>query len=381
MSVKETNIILTGATGVVGRHVLYELTQKYVKGELNGNIVVIVRSARVFDKSAAKRIKDLFTHEYAPDYIKKYDVNRLMKFITIVDCDISSSQLSYKLNVLDRDDYYVIHSASSTNLDPSDKCRDELLTVNYLQTLNFLEACSKIIKKFTFVSSAFSSGELEGLISDNFLNTNVDDCKFRNPYEELKAKTEREIVKRADQLGIDWQILRPAVVCGRLIDTPLYYTPKFNVFYCFGKLFKTIAKPNKKKSNIRIIANSKSSTNIVSTDYTAKAIVKAFETDIKELNIVNSQNIPVKFLISYLLKKVNFDDFKMVNSIETKLNSLEKIYYRTAGKHLTPYINGPESRFDTTALRNLMPEVKEPDIFKDFEGIYSFAVDNDFKEF
>ena len=43
-------------------------------------------------------------------------------------------------------------------------------------------------------------------------------------------------------MGIEWQILRPGIVSGRLMDSPLYFTSKFDVFYGWAKFFYNLSR-------------------------------------------------------------------------------------------------------------------------------------------
>ncbi|MCE9500247.1 MAG: SDR family oxidoreductase, partial [Leptospira sp.] len=268
----------------------------------------------------------------------------------------------------------------STNLSNNDAAYKELHKLNYEATVNLLKCCLPFTKKFIFISTAFSVGHREGLIENNY-NSKYTKRENRNPYEALKWKAEHEIMKICEENGIVWQILRPGIICGRLIDAPLYFTPTFNVFYAAGKFFHFVSNNLQKELNLRVAINKETGLNIIPSDYVAKAIVRAFQNDdVKELNIVHSKSTPLIFFLKHMAHQLGFNGVQFVDKKPADMNTLEKLFYRTVGAQFDGYINTPKHEFDVKPLRKLLHDIEEPSIMDDFDNLYAFALANDFKD-
>jgi nucleoside-diphosphate-sugar epimerase len=367
------NLIITGSTGIIGRHVLYEYLAKYAEGRLQGKIVLPVRSDAANGKTSLQRIEELFTDVYRPDFIKQFNTTTLLRFVQVIDADLSQTCAGQFASFSNDEKYHIIHLAASTNLNPvSEDVRAEIESVNYNGTLRLFHATKQIAKKFVFVSTAFSSGMRAGMIGDDYFNLQQAP-QFRNHYEEFKLKTEKEIAGLCKANNIEWQVLRPSIVCGRLLDAPYYATPKFNVFYAFGKFFKMLAEKGV-AAPMRLHAHVQSSLNIVPVDYTAKAIVRAaVRNDIQQLNIVHSYGASIEFIMDSILQAVGYTNYIFTENQPEDVNAAETIYYKSAGLQFTPYITQPAHYFNTTTLRVLMHDIAEPSITENFDAIFGFA--------
>ena len=78
-------IILTGATGVVGSHVLYELLLQIKQGKFQGNIILLVRANIRERMSGYDRVVCILSEKFVPDYLKIYKVDELLSHIQIVE--------------------------------------------------------------------------------------------------------------------------------------------------------------------------------------------------------------------------------------------------------------------------------------------------------
>lgn len=377
MKNKEINTLITGATGIVGREVFYELLAKYAAKEMEGKIYLLTRSCS--EKSAEERIVELIMHPFAPDYLKKFNVDSLLKLVHVIDSDIKNINSLDFIFLKTVPNIHVIHLAGSTNLANNSAAEKEIYNCNYLSTMNLLDNLLPYISKFIFVSTAFASGHRAGIIENSFRY--LSRANFRNPYEKYKLQTENEIIKICEQYGKTWQILRPSVVCGRLIETPLYFTPKFNVFYGLAKFASLIAHNKFKNYSLRISANINSGLNILPSDYVAKVITRVFDNnDIKELNISDSENFSMPLLISQIMNSTGFEKYVLNDKVSDSFNEVERLYYHTAGAQFTPYLNTPQHRFDTSQLIEIMSDLKLPDVRKNFNNILQFANNHNFKD-
>jgi thioester reductase-like protein len=384
----ETNVLLTGATGILGRHVLYELLHLYVSGEKKGRLIVVIRANS--DQSSLERLKTIIVHRFRPAYLTGHTLNDLLKYITVIDTPLEELNHSHVSLLNGLDNLYVIHSAAATDLSDTEAAHQSAFSFNYLATKHLISWCTPILRKFIFISSAFSIGHFEGVITDRYIKYNPDGSpllseaiKNRNPYERFKIKMEYELIEYCRQHGKSWQIIRPSSICGRMLDEPLYYTPTFNVFYLLGKFLLTCGSSNilRNGDKIRIESNPAGSMNIVPVDYVAKAIVKSFENDgIDQLNAVSSRQIPVAYLLqcmcSYEGVRCELTAYKP--SAES-MSLAEKQYYETIGPMFSSYFSTPNYQFDTTNLRSIMSGIVEADVQKQFKDLYEFAYENKFR--
>ena len=61
-------IILTGATGVLGSHIMYEILELFINTKTDGKLFIIARNKG--KKTALDRINELLSSSYTPKVIK-----------------------------------------------------------------------------------------------------------------------------------------------------------------------------------------------------------------------------------------------------------------------------------------------------------------------
>ncbi|MCW3462988.1 SDR family oxidoreductase [Chitinophaga nivalis] len=385
MQAPSSNILLTGVTGILGRHILYELLPLYVSHK-KYKIIVVIRDTKTED--ARQRLHSLLSSLYRPDYLNQFSLAELSDSIEIIPHDIID---------LNEDDFNqlkkyapvtVIHAAAVTNLSNTPQAYEELHHKNYTATLRFLEWVNPVLSKFIFIGTAFSIGHFEGIIHNNYqeFSTNTTAHQTlaginRNPYEMLKSNVESKIITYCNHHHKKWQLLRPSIISGRLMDAPLYFSPKFNVFYEFGKFFYVYSNRMKTKSNsIRMVANHQGTLNIIPVDFVAKTITRVFcNDDIYELNIVSSHGVKLDYLLPHTASIVGFQ-CELVEQVPTNMNDLEAAYYRLYAPNLTPYIQTPCHQFNTAQLRTIMSDIPEIDVQEAFKDLLGYALQHGFRD-
>jgi thioester reductase-like protein len=239
-------VLLTGATGFVGREVL---SRFLTRGDRE--VYALVRAAD--DQAAAERL---------PGHDR----------LTTVAGDIERSGLGLSgatAERLRRDVSTVVHCAASVSFElPLEESR----RVNVGGTRNvagFARDCPAL-ERFTYVSTAYVAGEPGGLFREDELAVGQ---SFRNPYE--RSKFEAEVALRSEAGDLPLQILRPSIVVG---DSTTGRTTSFNVLYGPLRAFA--------RGAMRAIpARRDSPVDIVPVDYVADALVHLLETD--ESGVVN----------------------------------------------------------------------------------------------
>jgi nucleoside-diphosphate-sugar epimerase len=378
-SLVHRNIILTGATGGVGSHVLFELLRDYIQHKIDGKIILLVRANRKLKQSAYQRIVQLLSSNHAPNFIQDINLDMMLSFITVIESDLNDVDLEEKLSKNKRsENCYLIHSAATTNLRQTEEAYEENYKINYQGSLNLLKACASFVAKFTFISTTYSSGIQQGMIPNNY--STLDRGTFRNHYEVIKAKLEEELKQVCAAHNIKYQILRPAIVCGRLLDKPFYRIASFSVFYGYAKFFHGLSN-RKAKERIRIECTPNVGLHIVPVDYVAKLIARAYDKDyILELNIAPRHDFNVRDIISVVTGHLGFMHIEFTTTLgEDPDNVSEHLYYKKVDPIFGPYMKTDKYDFDISAISDLFPQLTAPDVREHIEDLISFAVEHNFK--
>jgi nucleoside-diphosphate-sugar epimerase len=345
---KKITLILTGATGTLGSRILFSLLEQ--KLDRIAKIYLPVR--KKLATSPQKRVQNMLNSANVPDFIKTYK-SAIFEKIEVVDA-LHILQPNTFLN-LDNIDYFV-HSAGYVNLSTDPNAKAEVFEENFNFTKNIFEAFYKRIKKFVYISTAFSFGDVGGLLKNNCDENSAGN--YRNHYEAAKNATENWLLRKGKESHVPVQLLRPSVLGGNIEEAPNFFISKYMVFYLFAKFFHNTSS----KDAIRISTNNTSGLNIIPTDYAANVIAKVIETDIEQLNIVHAKETNMMKGISKILDTVGFSNFtfteEQVSAATGFATKLEAYYYDTIGLHLHPYLTSKPNEWDTTLLESILPMPK-----------------------
>jgi len=185
-------ILVTGGTGLVGSHLLYELTIK------NEKLRAIIRPTS--DISRVRKVFGYYTNKTEADIL----FNRI-EWVTADINDIPSLQIAFE-NITK-----VYHCAALVSFDPSDE--KKLRKINIEGTANIVNLCiANSISKLCYVSSIAAIGT-------NQNNSKIDETSKWNPeknhndYAISKYGAEIE-VWRGTQEGVNAVIINPGVIIG-----------------------------------------------------------------------------------------------------------------------------------------------------------------------
>jgi len=183
-------ILVTGGTGLVGSHLLYELTKK---GE---SVRALIRNRKKIDL-----VKKIFA--YYSD-----DSEKLIQKIDWVKGDILDL---YSLEEAFSDIKKVYHCAAIVSFDGKDK--NHMIQANVQGTENVVNLCLRnSIEKLCHVSSIASlGGALNGELIDE--NSKWSSSQNHSAYSVSKFKSEME-VWRGIQEGLSAVIVNPSVILG-----------------------------------------------------------------------------------------------------------------------------------------------------------------------
>ena len=183
-------ILVTGGTGLVGSHLLYQLALK------NEDIIAIYR--KTSDLSAVKKVFSYYTDNF----------ESLFSSIQWLEADINDIP---SLTSAFEGITHVYHSAALISFDTVDY--QKMRKINIEGTANIVNLCIfNKIQKLCFVSSVAA---ISKTLSDNEITENSDWNIEDNNYGYAITKYGAEIeVWRASQEGIDIIIVNPGVILG-----------------------------------------------------------------------------------------------------------------------------------------------------------------------
>ncbi len=203
------SIVLTGATGFLGSHLMSSMLLKGRK------LIIPGRSTK--EETLEERIYKL---------LRWFGLSGYSDQLRIIEIDYSKPLLGLSPSVFKEISSLteeVIHCASDTCF--SESKRDKVLQFNVNQLSGILELASDAqIKTFSYISTAYAAG-LNGQICSERLSTSRE---FVNVYEESKALAEKVITDHCQRNSIHLKIIRPTIVYG---DSLTGRTLKFNAFY------------------------------------------------------------------------------------------------------------------------------------------------------
>ncbi|MFD2907772.1 SDR family oxidoreductase [Flavobacterium ardleyense] len=369
-------IILTGATGALGSHIMFDILEQFISNKGDGKLFLISRNKG--KTSAKERINTILSSDYTPKILLDFGLDKLNEFLEIIDTDLAYINDSFSEKIKDA---YFIHAAGYVNLSTDEEQKDKIFNENAEITKAVFNTFSPFIKKFIYISTAFSSGARKGLIANDFHNLNFE-LAHRNAYENAKFHSESFVIKQCNALNLPYQILRPSVIGGKMLGTEnRYFISKYMVFYLMAKFFHFTAQRKNQQENVRFAINEESGLNIIPVDYVAKVIVNTFEReDIKQLNIVHNESFNLVNGLELIMKEVGYSNFSIIQKTFdfNYTNSIEKLYYESIGKHLEPYLTAPANEYDTTLLNSIL-EIPKLDA-ESFTSMIRYARLNNFKD-
>ena len=375
-SIQQMKIILTGATGVLGSHIMYDVLEHFIHTNIQGTLFLITRKKG--NVAAKERITELLSSHYTPNILSAKGTTALLKYITIIDTDLAQLEKT----VLEQfKGAYFIHSAGYVNLSTDEDQKEKIFHENASLTKILFTTFSPYIKKFIYISTAFSSGVRKGLIANDFHNLEFK-LDHRNAYENAKFHSEEFVIQQCTQLQLPYQILRPSVIGGKMLGIEnRYFIPKYMVFYLMAKFFHFTAQRKVAQENVRFTISENTGLNIIPVDYVSKVIVATFQrTDITQLNIVHNESFNLVKGLQLIMKEVGYTNFSILpNALDFDYkNTIEKLYYESIGKHLKPYLTSAANEYDTTLLNSIL-EIPKLDA-ESFTDMIRYARLHNFKD-
>ncbi len=206
---EETAIILTGATGFLGGHLMAALLAR------GDRLVILGRASG--GRSLADRIRDLLGWFGLGDGSGR---------IETVEADLQRPRCGLekrRYEALCAHAGPIIHCASDTRF--SELKREEITETNLRGLQRIVElAVDSRAPFFHYVSTAYAAGKMSGCCPEELACTS----DFFNVYEETKSRAEREVAARCRREGLRYTIIRPSIVYG---DSRSGRSTRFNALY------------------------------------------------------------------------------------------------------------------------------------------------------
>lgn len=369
------NCLLTGGNGIVGSHVIFDWLKKNFTTNSKDHLYVIIRDKA--ELTAKQRLIHVLSNDTKPDYLKNISIDKCLEKITVIAEDLVNIT---KQKLQDYNFSTIIHCAGSTNLSHATNSKTVVHKQNYIATQQLLENIPDTVNRFIYISTAYSFGIQNEIVNDSISKYNVN--TFRNPYEQSKYETERYVIKKCAEINISSQVLRPSIICGRLLDKPFFETPKFDVFYSWPMFLDKYSK--KFKDAFRIWIHKESGLNIVPVDFVSKAILYAVDhPEIKELNIVNPKQVLHKDYVGKVLESFQISNYEYMDNMPIDLNNFEELYYKTIGQLFKNYISIPDLQFDSERIKTIINQLKLEmtlGVHENFMNLINFSVEKKFKQ-
>jgi nucleoside-diphosphate-sugar epimerase len=261
-------ILLTGATGLLGRYLLRDLL-------LSGrHVAALARDSR--EAPAAQRLAELVA-------FWSEALGRKLPAPVVLDGDLRLPGLGLgpaDRRRLTRECGAVVHAAANISFQPSTD--GEPWTTNADGTQHLLDLCRALgMAELHHVSTAFVCGDRTGTVYEDELDRGQG---FHNAYEESKFEAERRVRQAA---GLHATVYRPAVIVG---DSRTGYTCTYHGIYRFLHLAArlaeaarpapTVASGNtarERRLPLRLPFTGEEPRNLVPVDWVAQAILHVFQ--------------------------------------------------------------------------------------------------------
>ena len=190
--IEGSTILVTGATGLIGRNIINEITKYNIVSKGSINIVALVRS-----KEKAKRV-----------------FGENCEKLSLIIGDIT------EVNLLNVKADYIIHAASQTSSKGFISNPVETINVSFEGTKHLLEfARTQKLKRFIYLSTmeVYGTPKTDEKIGELFA-TNLDTMKVRSCYPESKRMCENLCVSYATEYDVPINVLRLTQTFGKGVE-------------------------------------------------------------------------------------------------------------------------------------------------------------------
>jgi thioester reductase-like protein len=337
-----TAILLTGATGFIGRQVLRHLLAA------ERQVIAIARPRHGL--SAHARVMQAIGH--VPDSCR----------LEVLDADLTHPQRDLSPVVLHRlQDTVetVIHCAGDTAFFPTDASQ---FRAGHIDGPLALLAALQVgrLRRWGYLSTAYVCGKRSGTVFEDEADVGQD---FHNPYEHVKLEAEMAMRAAGECLGIDVRIFRPSVVVGPAPETA--GGQPSNLFFMFIRMMETLARLSRRfEVHLRIEGAPTARFNIVPVEYVARALVALAEHPdgtSKTFHLVVSKAPVQESMLAMIADYFGLSGLSIVDACRTpltKLSTLERQVARLQGPYREYFTQ--DVQFDDRGARAILDRLGLP---------------------
>jgi nucleoside-diphosphate-sugar epimerase len=339
-------VLVTGATGFIGRHVVSRL--------LLARRRVVILARRRAGLTGEQRVAEVFG-----------ELSR--RWLEVVEADLANlTVLRSEITRLGSSIDTVIHCAGETSFLAGDGESTRGTQIDgSLALVKMLRPGG--LRSWVHISTAFVCGRREGMLYENETDLGQE---FHNSYERLKLELEIRLKQNCRQLGVDLRIFRPSVVVGGAPSTP--GGAPSNLLVAFLRLLIALScKAGARNTPLRIQGRPQARFNIVPVEYVATAIERLTddpEASGKTIHLVAKNPPTQKRMLEMMSARLDLHNLHLVNATE-ELRNPSPLEMRVA-RLLSPYRDylQQDVQFDDSAARRLLGRHRiEPPVIDDRE--------------
>ncbi|MEI6127038.1 MAG: SDR family oxidoreductase [Pseudomonadota bacterium] len=349
----EKTILLTGATGFLGSHLIPELTKN------NFRIICLIRPQK--GVAPAERIRT--TLQYVGSGIEE-----------ILSClDIREGDLGQKNFGLDEQAYQqlksdvdcILHCAAMTTFSADLAAEQWSINVEGTENLVRFALESKAIHDFHYISTAYVAGDRTDLVYEHELDKGQG---FFNGYEKSKFFAEKLLQQYAREAGLSLTVYRPSIIVG---DSQSGRTVLFNGMYLFMRFFQvaknsvqTTPEQEKVVIPVRCVGNPQVPKNFVHIDYVVNTIIALFmlpRAHGKTYHITHDNPPPLGLMREIIEEVLGISGIELVDAsvfLTKPANDLE-LFLQEQVKVYSSYLLS-EPLFDRSTVKNVLPPSQLP---------------------
>lgn len=362
--------ILTGATGLLGRYLLKDLTLHNIP------VAVVVRPSR--RQSPQERVEAIM--QYWDNELGQQLERPVVMEGNICETDMGLSLDSIKWAAENAN--CMIHNAASLSF-VSTGPQSEPWRSNVDGTRNVVEFCKQAgIRKFHHVSTAYVCGLREGVCKETELDVGQE---FGNPYEQSKVQAEQMV--RNESFFQPPTVHRPGIIIG---DAKNGFTTTFHGFYAALQLSCTIARSYNRMNEtgkshadrLRLNLDGNESKNLVPVDWVSEVMAYVManpEHHGKTYHLTPRHPVTSRLIRDILQVSAESYGTRLVGS-NTQLenpNELEQMFYDHFRVYNSYWRNDPT--FDTTNTTTAAPHLPCPHVdFELLNKLSKVAIDMNF---
>lgn len=342
-------VLLTGATGLLGRYLLRDLLLQQIP------VAVVARPQR--RERGADRIETILAHW-------ERGLGRRLPRPVILDGCLSEPGLGFSKDArewLSRNCTRVIHSAASLKFE-HDPETNEPWTSNVGGTERMLDFCeANQIREFHYVSTAYVAGLRQGRVLESELNVGQ---SFGNVYEESKCRSETLV--RSTSFLTNPTVYRPSIIVG---DSVTGYTSTYHGFYTPLRLAYSIAPklPRSTSSFLNELLHifglkGPEHKNLVPVDWVSSAMLRIFtcpELYGATYHLTAAQPVTVAQMYDTFIEAIDpILGTQSQNNAEGALETIGQSFYEQMKVYQAYWRNDPA--FDQTNFSHAVPEYPSP---------------------